>query len=172
MDKNREKGKGKKEKGPTPAAGGALVFATQKAAADYAGVTPRTIRNWVTERNMPKAENGGYLASVLDLYKNTAEGTPGDMHIDRKNMAEAENKEIKTKLLALELAVRTGKLIDAKVVEAERVARIMDVKRVLKGLPRKLPPRLKGKSTRAMTKIINEEVEHCINVFAGSKDRE
>lgn len=141
------------------------VFGTQTEAAIYAGVSTRTIRNWIKE-GMPLAPGKKYAAVYLDAMKANDGSAANDIK-DRKNEAEAENKTLKNELLKMQIAIQTGKLIAFDEVEAGRVERIYLVKTVLLGLSRKLGPLLKDKTTREMTAIIKREVEHCVNVFAG-----
>jgi len=140
------------------------IFTTQKKAAEYLGVSVRTIRNYV-KRGMPLVDGKKYSSVFLDQMK-VNDGSLADEIKDRKNEAEAENKTLKNKLLTIDLEIRQGKLIPIDEVEAGRVARIQEIKTVLMGLPRKLPALMKDKNTREQTAIIKREIEHCINVFA------
>lgn len=142
------------------------VFDTQKEAANYAGVSTRTIRNWIAE-GLPMVGKK-YVAVFLDAWKKN-DGSQADEIKDRKNTGEAENKELKNVILRMQIANLKGDVIPTQEVEDGRIERILLVKTVLLGLARKLPPLLKDKTTREMTAVIKEEVEHCINIFSGKE---
>lgn len=144
-----------------------MLFATQKQAADYAGVSTRTIRNWVKE-GMPMAPGKQYAAVYLDAMKKN-DGSQADVIKDRRNIGDAENKELKNLLLKMTIDERKGILISLDEVEEGRIERIQITKTVLLGLARKLPPLLKDKSTREMTVVLRKEIEHCINIFSGKE---
>lgn len=143
-----------------------LVFNSQKEAADYAGVSTRTIRNWVKE-GLPMAGKK-YVAVFLDTWKKN-DGSKADEIKERKNVGEAENKELKNQLLQMQIDNLKGDVISVREVEEGRIQRIIEVKKVLQSLARKLPPLLKDKTPREMTAILKNEIEHCINVFAGKE---
>jgi len=48
------------------------IIKIQKEAADYAGVSSRTLRHWVSEKNMPRTKEGYYIKPVLTIYKETS----------------------------------------------------------------------------------------------------
>mgnify|MGYP001378561060 CR=1 FL=1 len=81
----------------------------QKKAAKYAGVSDRTIRRWVKEK-MPVTAEGWYIKHYLDIWKQN-EGKAPTEEKNRQQKAEAEYKELKTKLLQFEYDIKNGKLI-------------------------------------------------------------
>ena len=138
----------------------------QKAAAAYAGVSVRTIRNWKAE-GMPVAADGGYIKGFLDFYRKNEGQQPTE---ERKAglAADADYKTIRAKLLAIELDVKQGRLIPAEEIEAGRVNRIITVKRALLGLGRKLAPQLaRIKDEKRIAAIINTECREMIKGFSG-----
>ena len=62
------------------------IIETEDEAADYAGVDVQTIQQWV-ENDMPRTEDGYYIKSELDLYKQT-DGSPTTE--DRSQQARAD----------------------------------------------------------------------------------
>ena len=110
---------------------------------------------------------GYYLKSILDFYKRN-EGSQPDEDRKRQQKAEANYKEIKAKLLEMELKVRTGQLVPVEEIDTGRVARIQALKRGLLGLGRKIAPRAaKIKDARKLAALINKEVREMIERFAG-----
>ena len=141
------------------------IVKTQKEAADYAGVDERTIRRW-QDNGMPVVKGGGYFKAILDHYKKTG-GRDYDEDLNRHKKAEADVKEIKAKLLALELKIKQGRLLPAENIDIERIKRISAVKRQLLGLPRKLAPRMEGKNEGQRLEMLKAEIEYCIRIFSG-----
>ena len=70
------------------------IIETEEEAADYAGVDVQTIQQWV-ENSMPRTEDGYYIKSELDLYKQT-DGSPTIEDRSRQAKADADLLE-KTK---------------------------------------------------------------------------
>ncbi|MBN1377839.1 MAG: hypothetical protein JXA04_01235 [Gammaproteobacteria bacterium] len=142
------------------------VFKTRREAAAYLGVSERTISNYLKNdtEGVLKNAKGYYIRNSLDRFKenNGAAGGPKTRVIS----AEADIKEFKYKLMQRELEIEEGRLVSREDVEKESIKKILMVKRVLLGLPRKLPPLLKNKPTRKMQDIIRAEIIHCINIFA------
>jgi len=161
----------KKDKKTKPAKNGKShiasehVIDTQKEAARYAGVNPRTVRRWV-EAGMPKTEDGKYIRQMLDIYK-ANEGSKASEHKDKKIEAEADYKNIKAKLAQLELDEKAGVLISRDESQRGIVRKIIAVKRALLGQGRKLAPILAMKDERKIKKIIDKENREIIAAFAG-----
>lgn len=148
------------------------IFETIAAASEYTGKTERTIRRWVAD-GMARTENGGYIKAVLDQWnRDNSGGGSGSLfeHKQRKDAADAEYREIKSKLAQIELAIAEGKYLPREEVERGRIERIDTVKRILLSLRMKLPPMLVHKGLADMKNIIGEEVERCIRIFAGQED--
>ncbi len=64
------------------------IIETEEEAADYAGVDVQTIQQWV-ENDMPRTEDGYYIKSELDLYKQT-DGSPTIEDRSRQAKADAD----------------------------------------------------------------------------------
>ena len=146
------------------------LLPTQTAAAAYAGVSRRTIRRWIHERNMPTVILDGkvyYAKSILDAFKrNNDNERPLDL--SRKETAEAEFRETRTQLAKLELAIRQGKYIARDEMEEQNVRKVVVLRRTLVGLGRKLAPRLVGKKESAIRQMIDDEIKRAISKFAAS----
>ena len=138
----------------------------QKAAAEYAGVSVRTIRNWKSA-GMPVAAGGGYIRGMLDFYRKN-EGLQPTEEKKQAMSADADYKTIRAKLLQMELDVNQGKLLPFEEIERGRVNRILTVKRALLGLGRKLAPQLaRIKDEKRIAAIINAECRDMIKSFGG-----
>ena len=141
------------------------IVTGQKAAAEYAGVSVRTIRNWKAD-GMPVAAGGGYIKGFLDFYRKN-EGRQPTEEKKQAMSADADYKSTRAKLLAMELDIKQGKLVPADEIEAGRIARILTVKRALLGLGRKLAPQLvKLKNEGRIAAVINAECRNIIKSFS------
>ena len=142
------------------------ILPTQKAAAEFAGVSVRTIQKWKAA-GMPCVEGGGYFKGILEFYKENQGHQPTEER--RAGLAaDADYKAIRAKLLQMELDVKQGKLVPIEEIERGRITRILTVKRALLGLGRKLAPQLaKLKDTRKINNIINAEARSIIKGFSG-----
>ena len=142
------------------------IVTGQKAAAEYAGVSVRTIRYWKAA-GMPVAEGGGYIKGMLDFYKKS-EGIQPTEEKKQALSADADYKTTRARLLQMELDVRQGKLLPAEDIQAGRVARILTVKRALLGMGRKLAPQLaRLTDERRIAAVINNECKDIIKSFSG-----
>lgn len=166
LKKLESKGRKKQKKKPAKAAIAAeSIVKGQAAAAAYAGVSVRTIRNWKKE-GMPVAEGGGYIKGMLDFYKKNEGSRPTEAKT-KGQTADAEYKDAKAQLMQMELLLRQGKLVPIEEIEAGRVNRIITVKRALLGLGRKLAPQLaKVKTEKKIAAIINTEARDMIESFS------
>ena len=141
------------------------IVVGQKAAAEYAGVSVRTIRYWKAA-GMPVAEGGGYIKGMLDFYKKN-EGLQPTEEKKQALSADADYKTTRARLLQMELDVKQGKLLPADDIAAGRVARILTVKRALLGLGRQLAPQLaKLTDERRIAAVINKEARNIIKGFS------
>ena len=171
-EKNKKK-KAKKTNGKNARAAeiaAAELISTQKDAANYAGVSTRTIRRWANEGMLTVTADGKkkFIKSQLDFFKRNA-GKEATEEKKKGQMADAQYKDAKAKLMQMELQIKQGQLIKLDEVETGRVERIQAVKRVLLVLPRKLPALLHGQSSKRMQQIIRKEIIHAIEVFAGRR---
>lgn len=149
-------------------AGGGRVIATQKEAADYCGVTTRTIRSWEKEHVLRGAD-GHFLIERLDERIAEREEDSNPLKT-RLLTASAAEKEYKAQLTEIQLKIKMGELIPREAIDTQRIERIAEVRRVLLSMIRKLPARLSGKNTKDMQEVVREEIYHALNVFAGSVD--
>ena len=155
----------KKKKNTKKLIGDDGLIATQALAAEYAGVSVKTVYNWKTARMAMSGRK--YIPAVLDQYK-VSDGSGAFDAKGRQQAADANYKEIKAKLLQMELDVKEGRLLDAEEVKAGQVRRVQVVKRVLMGIGRKYAKRFAGIKTPAkIQKIIDDEMRNIINGFAG-----
>ena len=164
--KNKKRATSHKHRGSKAAVAAEQLVHGQKAAAAYAGVSVRTIRNWKAE-GMPVAADGGYFKGMLDFYKKNEGRQPTE---ERKAglAADADYKTIRATLLQMELDVKQGKLVPFEEIERGRVNRILTVKRALLGLGRMLAPQLaKVKDEKRIAAIINTECRDMIKSFSG-----
>lgn len=174
-EKNKKK-RPKKKNGKNARAAeiaAAELIDTQKDAANYAGVSTRTIRRWTNEGMLTVTAAGKkkFIKSQLDFFKRNS-GKEATEEKKKKETAEAEYKDGKAKLIQMELKIKQQQqqLEEGKLITIDEViGRIQAVKRVLLILPRKLPPQLAGQSTKRMQQIIRKEIIHAIEVFAGQR---
>lgn len=171
LAEREKKSKSKKAGGKPDVAGIApdQIIESTKEAAKYAHVSARTVRRWVQE-GMYAGKRGTkriYIKNVLDVFK-LHHGKELCPDRKREQMAEADYKEIKAKLLSMDLKVRTGELIEKAEIEKQWVQRIQAVKRAFLGLGRKLAPQLgRIKDPRKIQARIDEQVREIITTFTG-----
>jgi len=167
-EKKTKKAKGGGKPDPAGISPDQIIEGT-KLAAEYAKVSARTIRRWVQE-GMYCGRRGTkriYIKNVLDVYK-LHHGKELCEDRKREQTAEADYKEIKAKLLAMDLKVRTGELIERQEIERQWVQRIQAVKRAFLGLGRKLAPQLaRLKDPRKIQARIDAQIREIITTFTG-----
>jgi len=140
------------------------IIKTQSEAARYLGVNTRTIRRY-KERGMPVTAQGFYIKQMLDFYKAQENAPSGDKQ--RESKAQADLKELKAKLLEIELAIKEGRLLNRDEVEAANVRKILFMKRSLMRLGRATAPRLlKMRSAAKIKKYIDKEIRKIIEGFS------
>lgn len=143
-------------------------IATQKEAAAYCGVSERTIRQWEKEGPLRDAA-GNFIKERLDerIADRETEGNPLKT---RQMTATAELTEAKAALAKMQMQVRQGELLAKEQVDEDRLKRVVETRRVLLSLPRKLPPVLKGRTLAEMQTAIRDEIHHTLEVFAGKTE--
>lgn len=147
---------------------GEQIIRTQKEAAAFVGRNERTIRRWKRE-GMPTTAEGFYLKSFLNSFAQK-EGGDNSEAKRRAQAAEADYKEIKTRLITLELQLKQGKLISIEEIRRGRVERIVAIKRAFLGLGRKVAPRIaRMKDPAKITKLITTEIKNIIEGFIGAE---
>jgi transcriptional regulator with XRE-family HTH domain len=141
------------------------VIESQKEAATYCGVSTRTIRSWEQDYTLRDAD-GRYLIERLD--ERIAERNEDNSPLRTRILtADAENKEVKTELGRIQLKIRLGELVPRESIEVQRIERVLETRRVLMSLVRKLPPLMKGKTFAEMADTVRSEVYYALGVFAG-----
>ena len=171
MAEREKKSKSKKGRGKPDVAGIApdQIIESTKEAARYVHLSPRTIRRWVQEGMYAGKRDGKriYIKNVLDVYK-LHHGKELSPDRKREQTAEADYKEIKAKLLAMDLALRQGKQKDVETFEKKNIAQILAIKRAFLGLGRKMAPQLGPiKDPRKIQGRIDEQVREIIKTFTG-----
>ncbi len=141
------------------------IITTQKSAALYAGVAPRTIRRWV-EAGMLKTEGGCYIKNQLESFK-ASDGRQTTETKVRKDEAEADLKSSRAELVQMELAIKKGEYVKLSDYEKRDIERILVVKRALLGLGRKIAGSVPPKHRRRVLIAVNKEARHLIKGFAG-----
>ena len=145
------------------------AITSQTAAADYCGVSARTMRNWEKEHSV-KDSRGNYILATLDQLRINQTGDGGSSSIKKRLLvADAEHKELRSELVKIEIDSRTGKLIPIEEIDRQRVSRIIEVRRVLMSLVRKLPAKLQNLNVHRMQEVCRDEIYRCLDIFAGEK---
>ena len=146
------------------------ILFSQREAARHAKVNTRTVRRW-EEAGMPTGIIEGkkcYFKDQIDIFKNQG-GKPSEAK-NRQQEAEANVKELKAKLLEIELKIKQGELIERDKIETHNVRKVAAVKRALLGLGRKIAPALaKEKKPKKVRQIIDTEIRGIIEGFANIK---
>jgi len=141
------------------------VLSSQKEAATYCGVSSRTIRSWEREYALRDAD-GNYIIERLDerIAERDEDASPLKTRI---LTADAEHKEVRAELGRIQLKIRLGELVPREAIEVQRVERVLETRRVLMSLIRKLPPLLKGKTFAEMAETVRGEIYYVLGVFSG-----
>ena len=142
------------------------VLATQKQAAEYAGVSTRTVRRWKNE-DMPLTKEGKYIKAMLDHYKRN-EGKETTPEKKRTAVAVADIKETNAKLRQMELEIKQGELVRREDLDKKDARKVLAVKRALLGLGRKVADRLSRlRDPHKIQAVIDTETKEIIAGFAG-----
>lgn len=143
------------------------TITSQAEAARYCGVTIRTIRN--KEKDYPlKDGRGNYIPEMLDRYVKASSQEPSSLK-EKTLFADLELKGKKAELAQWELDLRAGKYVLADDVEQQTIARIVECRRALLALPRKLSAKLEQRGRADIQQILQQEMAYCLDVFAGQK---
>ena len=142
------------------------VLATQQEAADYAGVSTRTIRKWVVA-GMPQAGKSGYLKLYLDKFRQGGRPAASGNRA-RIQAAVADIKETEAELKLMKLEIEKGLLIRKEEQIQKDVQRALVLKRAFQNLGRIIAPRVAGsKSARQCKNFIDKAVRQILENFAG-----
>ena len=125
---------------------------------------------------MPKFGQNRYdLEAVFPwlIDRIVAQRLPNSADDTRLLKAQADEREEKAKLVALERRQREGELLDAEEVQRGRIERIIAVKTALRNLGSVLAGQVVGVDDPARIKqIVNAEVRQCLLRFAGAEELE
>jgi hypothetical protein len=141
---------------------------TDDEAARYCGVTPRTIR--AKKKDYPlKDGRGNFIPAMLEQYvKKVSANDQGGVR-QQILFADLDLKTKKGGLAQWELDLRAGKYVMAEEVQRESISKIIEVKRVLLSLPRKLSAQLEHKARQVIQAALEGEMCRCLDVLAGEK---
>ena len=150
-----------------------IICRGRAGAAEFAGVTTRTISNWQRD-GMVTYRDGETVIYLKALLAERKEGRGHELSADikREQTVTVDYKEAKARLMQLELEIRRGEWLRKEHIQRGRIERIGAVKRGLLNLARKLPALLEGRSRKQMQQTIRKEMVHLINVYAGLSGRE
>lgn len=144
---------------------------TQKQASEFAGVSVRTIGRWCKEYDIRYPDGSFNVQMLAELAADRQDHNSDPKNPLKRRLMEADlkHRQIKAELSKMQLAVKRGELLRAADVEARGLQRVMEVRRVLLSLVRKLPPLLRGRPMADMISIVRKEVYYCLEVFAGQR---
>lgn len=140
------------------------VIETQVAAAQYAGVSERTIRRWV-KSSMMRTERKFYIKSQLDIFRQN-EGQAPNEHKVRATKATADVRETQAALLKIELSSKQELFHSIEVCRQRSSVQIQTVKRALMGMGRKMSLQFPKKQRRKIMAACNREARTICNNFA------
>lgn len=140
------------------------VVETQVGAAQYAGVSERTIRRWV-KSGMMRTERKFYIKSQLDIFK-LNEGQAPNEHKVRATKATADVKEAQAALLNLELSNKQELFHSVEICRQRTSVQIQTVKRAVMGLGRNVSLQFPKKQRRKINAACNREARMICNKFA------
>jgi len=130
-------------------------------------VEPRTVRNWEQEEVL-RDKRGRYDIAKLDAHR--LNGNPEKPNVKQQVLfADLDLKSKKSELAQLQINMQSGKLILVEEIDRQRVSRIIEVRRVLMSLVRKLPAKLQNLNVHRMQEVCRDEIYRCLDIFAGEK---
>ena len=148
------------------------LIASFDGAAEYCGVSKRTIHHHLKMGHIRQNADGTFETAVLDAYLRSGRhrGKKGSKSDEeqigkaklRKLLADARRSEIITKQLS-------GVLIHRKDIEEKWAQRVAALCSGLELLENRLPPLLEGKTKRKMSEIIKKEVWALRSVYSGER---
>ncbi len=144
---------------------------TQKQASEFAGVSVRTIGRWCKEYDIRYPDGSFNVQMLAELAADRQDHNSDPKNPLKRRLMESDLKfkQARSELMRMQLAVKKGELLRREDVEARGLQRVMEVRRVLLSLVRKLPPLLRGRSMTDMISIVRKEVYYCLEVFAGQR---
>lgn len=149
---------------------------TKRELANALGKSERTVEKWANQLAMPRAgyvTRGGRQHAVYDLEECRAwAGEQGFLDEDQGeasglkaelDQAELRKKKLQGDKLSLEVALKTGKVLDAEEVAKAQDRRILAVKAVLSALAAKIEQRCGSVAGG----VAREEVDRALREFSG-----
>jgi hypothetical protein len=122
-------------------------------------IAERTLQNWAQTEGCPKEALGWWdPAKVIRWRGQVISGEAGDAsNRARKEAADAEFREIKTRLALIEFEAKTGAYVSRGEVISAWSARITEVKRGLMALARKVGSRFSDPEIRREVEVVVDE---------------
>ena len=140
------------------------VIKSQREAAQFASVTVRTIRRWQDE-GMPRTPEGFYFRPVLTWWRDFKQGTMTDLK-EQSLQVQLELKKTMAGLARLELEAKLDAYVRRAEVQKDNVRKVLDLKRGLKNMGRKISARYPIAIRRQLHAHIDAEVNRIIRSFA------
>jgi len=140
-----------------------------QAAADYLGISKRTLSYHIGKGRIRQEANGDFLREELDRFKRKQgyEISADDEDISTlKAKADLQLKKYRAKREECLLKQLMGELISIEDVHREWVGRIKEITTSLRAWGNTLPPLLDGKTKHEMKAIINKEVHDLLMRYA------
>ena len=143
---------------------GVLIPSFAKAA-EYCGVSGRTISYHVKRGNIKQNTDGTFERSVLDAYmgrpgfKGTGPGGSASRIEQKKDKAELRFKEARARREEMLVGQMQGNLMSQKEVAQEWAKRVVNVTSALENLVDRLSPVLEGKRRDEIREILKNEIQ-------------
>lgn len=145
------------------------IVSTQEEVARALGVSTRTVQYWCRD-GMPVKPDGKYDLLEVQAWRLTKNNKTSESD-KTKEQWESKYREYKALLAEIEYKKINGELLDKNEVEEGRVKRIMEVKRKLLGLPKKVAPQLVGLEIHKIEAILDLRIKEVINDFARNEKK-
>ncbi len=139
--------------------------------AKYLGVAQRTVTDYAKRKGMPKLRQDRYNlvdVRIWEIGRLKEEIAAQQYDQNRLTKANADEREHKADLMKMRKLRMEGQLIDRNEVQRGWIERIVAVKSGLQMLARAIAGRIEGDGVE---KIVDEEVELCLERFAGKQAR-
>jgi len=137
------------------------------AAAEYLGISKRTLSIAVKKGRIRQEPNGDFLKAELDRYKRKqGYADESDDYAALKEEAELQLKQFRARREEYLLKQLTGEVISIDEVHREWIGRVKEITTGLMAWSNSLPPILEGKTKHEIKAIINREVRELLMRFA------
>ncbi|GEM_PF-5348362 len=156
---------------------GAQLVLDGRQTAALLGVTLRSVQNYVRERGLPQVGRDRYDGRAVLLWREAslrAELAETSRSAEEKRLikAQADEREQKAALAAMERAQREGELLDKREVEGRWLARIYAVKTALKAACPMIARAVAGQSELLTVEAtVRRELQGVCRRFAGEDDQ-